>query len=198
MWRIFVKAGQPGWAAIVPFYNIIIWLKIINKPGWWLILLLLPIVNIVFSVWIVNLLAIKFGRGIGFTFGLLLLSFIFYPLLAFKDYEYVDNTGEAVSPEGLSESCRNRLLIWSLGLFCFNIVEWGVITNVIREWWNYNNILSPINILFLIAYFLIGLSTNNKYRTASIVLSNCILFIFFLRDLVPQIKDLFMDSYPYY
>lgn len=197
LWQIFKKAGQPGWAAIVPFYNIIVWLRIISKPGWWLILLFLPVVNIVFSVWMVNLLAIKFGRGAGFTFGLIFLGFIFYPLLAFKDYEYTDKTEESQHSESLSESCRNKLLIWSLSLFCFNIVYWGVITNVLREWWNYNSIFSPINILFLIAYFLVGLSTNNKYRTASIVLSNSILFIFFIRDLIPQFKILFMDSYPY-
>ncbi len=47
MWRIYKKAGQPGWAAVIPFYNIVIWLRIISKPGWWLILLFIPVVNII-------------------------------------------------------------------------------------------------------------------------------------------------------
>jgi len=47
MWKIFTKAGKPGWAAIIPIYNIIVWLEIVNKPVWWIILLCIPFVNIV-------------------------------------------------------------------------------------------------------------------------------------------------------
>lgn len=45
MWRIFTKAGQPGWAAIIPFYNIYVLMKVVGRPGWWLILFLIPLVN---------------------------------------------------------------------------------------------------------------------------------------------------------
>jgi hypothetical protein len=50
MWKIYEKAGKPGWAAIVPIYNIIVLLEIIGKPVWWLLLFLVPCVNIIFAV----------------------------------------------------------------------------------------------------------------------------------------------------
>ena len=46
-WKVFEKAGQPGWAAIVPLYNAYILLKIIGRPAWWLLLFMIPFVNIV-------------------------------------------------------------------------------------------------------------------------------------------------------
>ena len=79
MWKIYEKAGQPGWASIVPIYNIIIYIKIIKKPMWWIIMFLIPVVNYVFLIWSVNLLSKRFGKDVGFTIGLLLLGFVFYP-----------------------------------------------------------------------------------------------------------------------
>ena len=76
-WKIYTKAGKPGWAAIIPIYNIIVLLEIVGKPVWWVILFLIPCVNIIFAVWTVNLLSKSFGQSEGFTVGLLLLSFIF-------------------------------------------------------------------------------------------------------------------------
>jgi len=87
-WKIYTKAGKPGWAAIIPIYNVIVLLEIVGKPVWWIILFLIPCVNIIFAVWTVNLLSKSFGQSEGFTVGLLLLSFIFYPLLAFGNYQY--------------------------------------------------------------------------------------------------------------
>lgn len=82
-WRVFEKAGQPGWAAIIPIYNAYILTKIIGKPWWWLILLCIPYLNIVFGIWAINLLSKSFGKDIGFTLGLIFLGFIFLPIMAF-------------------------------------------------------------------------------------------------------------------
>lgn len=97
MWKIFVKAGQPGWAAIVPIYNIYVLLLIIKKPWWWILMFLIPIVNLVFAIWMINLLSKAFGQGAGFTIGLILLGFIFYPMLAFGNYtyQYAENTNNS-------------------------------------------------------------------------------------------------------
>jgi hypothetical protein len=88
-WKIFEKAGQPGWAALIPFYNIVVFLKIINRPVWWIILLLL-IIPIPIMTFILSFdLAKVFGKGTGFALGLVFLSLIFHAILAFGDDEYV-------------------------------------------------------------------------------------------------------------
>jgi Family of unknown function (DUF5684) len=87
-WKAFEKAGQRGWACIVPFYNAYIMLKIGGKPGWWLILFLIPGVNIVFIVWTMNMISKSFGKDEGFTIGLVFLGFIFWPVLGFGDAIY--------------------------------------------------------------------------------------------------------------
>jgi hypothetical protein len=89
LWKIFVKAGKPGWAAIIPIYNIIVELEIIGRPWWWLLLMLIPVVNFVIAIIILFDLAKVFGKGTGFGFGLLFLSFIFIPILAFGDAKYL-------------------------------------------------------------------------------------------------------------
>jgi hypothetical protein len=93
MWRAFEKAGKPGWAAIIPFYNFYIMCKIAGRPGWWWVLLLIPLVNIV--IWfIVSIDAAKaFGKTAGFGVGLALLGFIFWPILGFGDARYVGSDG---------------------------------------------------------------------------------------------------------
>jgi len=88
MWKIFVKAGKPGWAAIVPIYNLIVLLEISGKPVWWFLLMLIPFVNIVILAMVCIALAKNFGKGAGFGLGLLFLSPIFYPMLAFGDARY--------------------------------------------------------------------------------------------------------------
>lgn len=88
-WKIFTKAGKPGWAAIVPIYNIVVYLQVVNRPIWWIILLLIPIVNIVIAIILTNDLAKSFNKGIGWTIGLLLLGVVFYPMLAFGSDPYV-------------------------------------------------------------------------------------------------------------
>ena len=88
VWRIFEKAGQPGWACIIPIYNLLVELKIIHKPWWWLLLLFIPLLNIVFAIWMTNLLSKSFGKDEGFTVGLILLPFVFYPILGFGSATY--------------------------------------------------------------------------------------------------------------
>ena len=88
MWKVFTKAGQPGWASLIPIYNTYIMIKMAGKPGWWLLLLLIPIVNLVIAIMIVLAIAERFGKGVGFGIGLLLLGIIFWPILAFGDAQY--------------------------------------------------------------------------------------------------------------
>lgn len=90
--EVFTKAGQPGWAAIIPIYNFWILLKIAGKPGWWIVLLFVPLVNFVVIFMISIAIARNFGKGVGFGIGLVFLSFIFYPILAFTDATYTAPT----------------------------------------------------------------------------------------------------------
>ena len=87
-WKVFQKAGKPGWAVIIPIYNIIVLLEIVKKPLWWIILFFIPIVNIVIAIMVVHRLSLSFGKEAGFTIGLILLPFIFYPILGFGDAKY--------------------------------------------------------------------------------------------------------------
>ena len=89
MWKMFIKAGQPGWAAIIPIYNVYVMLQIIGRPWWWLLLLFVPIVNFIVTVLMCSELAKAFGKGFIFTIGLVFLSPIFTALLGFGDAEYV-------------------------------------------------------------------------------------------------------------
>ena len=88
-WKIYEKAGKPGWAAIIPIYNWIVMLEIVGKPVWWVILFLIPCVNIIFLIWTLNLLSKSFGQTEGFTVGLVLLGVVFYPILGFGNYQYL-------------------------------------------------------------------------------------------------------------
>ncbi len=89
MWKVFTKAGQPGWAAIIPIYNVIVLLQVVGKPVWWIILFLIPFVNLIMMILVALELSKVFGKGGGFAAGLILLPFIFYPVLAFGDARYV-------------------------------------------------------------------------------------------------------------
>jgi Family of unknown function (DUF5684) len=88
IWKVFVKAGEPGWAVIVPIYNIIVLLKIAGKPVWWIILFLIPLVNFVMGIIVALGLAQNFGKSAGYGIGLAFLPFIFYPMLGFGDAQY--------------------------------------------------------------------------------------------------------------
>ena len=94
-WRIFSKAGQPGWAAIIPIYNIFVLLRVVGRPWWWFIMLLIPVVNIIFGIMLINDLSKSFGHGIGYTLGLLFLSLIFVPILGFGGSQYTGPVARA-------------------------------------------------------------------------------------------------------
>lgn len=88
MWKVFSKAGQPGWAAIIPIYNIYVMCKVAGRPGWWLLLMLIPLVNFIIAI-ILNVdIAKRFGKGVGFAIGMLFLPFIFWPILGFGSAQY--------------------------------------------------------------------------------------------------------------
>jgi Family of unknown function (DUF5684) len=98
-WVIFTKAGQPGWPALIPIYSTYILLKVVGRPGWWLLLLLIPIVNVVCLIIVMNDLSKSFGHGVGFTLGLIFLSLIFIYILAFGSSTY---RGPAGAPGGMA------------------------------------------------------------------------------------------------
>ncbi len=100
-WKIFSKAGQPGWAAIIPIYNWIVWCKIVGRPWWWILLMLIPFVNLIILIILMIDLAKSFGKGVGFGIGLILLPFIFFLILGFGSAQYQGpsaSPGVAVSP----------------------------------------------------------------------------------------------------
>lgn len=88
LWRVFQKAGQPGWAAIIPIVNVYFMLLVAKKPGWWLILYFIPIVNIIIAILVNLAIAENFKKGVGFGIGLILLPIIFYPILGFGSATY--------------------------------------------------------------------------------------------------------------
>ncbi|MCR9253215.1 MAG: DUF5684 domain-containing protein [bacterium] len=88
MWKVFEKAGKPGWAAIVPIYNIVVLLEIVGKPVWWIILFLIPLVSLVIAIIVYHQLSKSFGKDVGFTIGLILLPIVFLPILGFGDAKY--------------------------------------------------------------------------------------------------------------
>ena len=87
-WKIFEKAGKPGWAAIIPIYNVIVLLEIVGRPVWWVILMFIPLVNIVIFILVSIDLSKSFGHGTLYGLGLFFLSFVFYPILAFGSDTY--------------------------------------------------------------------------------------------------------------
>ena len=94
-WKIFKKAGKPGWASIVPIYNTIVMFQVAGVSPWCILLLFIPIVNIIILIKTFVNLARSFGKGIGFGVGLMFLSVIFIPMLAFDNSEYIGLNNES-------------------------------------------------------------------------------------------------------
>jgi hypothetical protein len=99
MWKVFEKAGHPGWAAIVPIYNLIVLLQIAGKPLWWIVLLFIPVANFIAAILISIAVAEKFGKGVGYGLGLAFLGVIFYPMLGFGSARY--QGGATAAPSAL-------------------------------------------------------------------------------------------------
>lgn len=87
-WKMLVKASQPGWGILIPIYNAYLLIKVAGRPGWWLLLLFIPLVNLIISIILAVDIAANFGKGVGFALGLIFLGFIFYPILGFGDAQY--------------------------------------------------------------------------------------------------------------
>jgi uncharacterized protein DUF5684 len=88
MWKVFTKAGKPGWASLIPFYNLFVMLDIAGKPAWYFILFFIPFANFVAMILILAGMAKNFGQGGGFVIGMIFLPIIFFPILAFGSATY--------------------------------------------------------------------------------------------------------------
>ncbi len=104
LWMLFEKAGKPGWAAIIPVYNVIVLLEIVGLQWYWIFIFLAGIIPVIgnliilaFWFYLSYLVALSYGKDIGFAVGLFLVGFVFYPMLAFnKDTKYL---GPSVNPD---------------------------------------------------------------------------------------------------
>lgn len=118
MWIVFEKAGKNGWATIVPFYNIIVFLEIIGKPWWWLFLMCIPYLNLIWIIWAANLFVKRFGDNTWSTFYFLFLPFIYLPLLAFdKNAVY-----KIMLPQKVIEKKNNNAFIWVVSIIFIIII----------------------------------------------------------------------------
>lgn len=87
--QTFAKAGMPRWGAFVPVYNLVLMLQVAQRPAWWLILFLIPGVNVIAAIVVSVDIAKVFGKGTGFGCGLAFIGFVFYPILGFGDAVYL-------------------------------------------------------------------------------------------------------------
>lgn len=88
IWKVFEKAGEPGWAAIVPIYNLVVMVKIADRPIWWVALFFVPIANAIVPFIIYIDIAKKFGKSALWGIGLVLLPIVFFPMLGFGSAAY--------------------------------------------------------------------------------------------------------------
>jgi len=99
-WLVFMKAGESGWKSIIPIWNMIVLLRIIGRPWWWIAFFIIPFVGLIVSALIAQDFAKSFGKGVGFGLGLWLLSFIFVPILGFGGATYAGPAAEGTWGEG--------------------------------------------------------------------------------------------------
>lgn len=118
-WKMFVKAGRPGWAGIIPIYNWWVWVDIVERPKWWfwallgtLLLNFIPLVGFVGSIaqlvlWCILCIdmAKRFSRGVGTGLGLCFIPIVFAPYLGFGSAEFDDGSPTSQGPPG-----------WALGI----------------------------------------------------------------------------------
>lgn len=99
VWKIFAKAGQGGWKSLVPIYGTVVFLRIVERPGWWFLLLCIPVVNLFIALALCIDLARVFGKGSGFAAGLAFLTPIFLLMLAFGEAQHQSGRPKKVSSE---------------------------------------------------------------------------------------------------
>ncbi|MDD5822866.1 MAG: DUF5684 domain-containing protein [Firmicutes bacterium] len=92
-WKLFTKAGEPGWVSLIPFYNTYTLFKISMGNGWFFILLFLPLVNVIAGFLLAINLARCFGKSVGYAAGLFFFPYIFMILLGFGDAQYLGPKG---------------------------------------------------------------------------------------------------------
>jgi NADH:ubiquinone oxidoreductase subunit 2 (subunit N) len=101
-WMLFAKAGQPGWAAIIPIYNVVVAMRVAQRPAWWTILMFIPFVSLVIGIIVALDIARLFGKSSAFAIGLIFLSFIFMPILGFGSARYqggsISQSGPRIQP----------------------------------------------------------------------------------------------------
>jgi hypothetical protein len=107
-WGLFTKAGEPGWAAFVPGYNLFLLTRMSGISPWWSLLFLVPAVNMIMWFYVCDQLALEFGKGIGTSLGLMCLGFVFFPLLGFGSAEYQDQPARKAFAEGDRRGGRPR------------------------------------------------------------------------------------------
>ncbi len=107
VWKIFAKAGQPGWAVLIPIYNMVAFLKVVQRPLWWLVLLFIPIIPLILCFDLSRV----FGKGGLFGLGLVLFNPIFTMILGFGSAEYVGRDGMAITSweSGTNDTTRRPL-----------------------------------------------------------------------------------------
>jgi hypothetical protein len=88
-WKVFTKAGEPGWAALIPIYNMIVLMRVIDRPWWWILGYAIPILNWIVVIVVSIDLAKSFGKSVWFGLGIFILPMIFYLILAFGSAEHV-------------------------------------------------------------------------------------------------------------
>lgn len=93
VWKIFTKAGEPGWNALIPFYNIYKLFKISMGNGWFFLMLFIPIANVVAAFLLAYNLARAFGKSTGFAVGLFLLQPVFMMILGYSNAQYLGPKG---------------------------------------------------------------------------------------------------------
>jgi len=96
MWKMFVKAGQQGWLSIIPILNTYVIIKLAGREGWWILLFLIPCVNIVVAIIVYMDLAQKYGKSAAYGLGLIFLPFIFIPVLGFGDAEFIGDKTKVI------------------------------------------------------------------------------------------------------
>ena len=107
LWKVFEKAGRKGWEALIPIYNLFIIQKIIKKPWWWVLLMMIPWVGVIWTIWSTNLLSKSFSKSEGFTLGMIFFPFIFYPILAFGNAQYIGSETQSPTSELIDSSKIN-------------------------------------------------------------------------------------------
>jgi hypothetical protein len=173
-WVIYQKAGKRGWYSLIPVYNILVLLQIVGKPWWWILLFLIPFVNIIFAIWMLNMLSKSFGKNEGFTVGLLLLSFIFLPILAFGKAKYVGPAGaetfDPANPPSI-QPIEYRLDCWVITIAMFliiNAVFWFLLPRLGVS-------MRGINVISTLLFGIVplisaGLLKNRSWRITLIIL----------------------------